>query len=211
MASVEARVGPLVPVVVARDDLQTDEELSAPHLAVRRVPERFVPRDSLASVDDAVGLRASVPVAAGSYLTAGQIRGAGSGAERGPLRRSERALDVAVPQSAALGESAAPAGRVDVLVTTEARDGRGRTFLALEDVDLLGLRPGDALDDAAAADRRDSRADESATAVATLRVTLRQAVYLTAAQNFAREVRLLPRPPNDRRREGRAVVPEDQL
>jgi pilus assembly protein CpaB len=33
--------------------------------------------------------------------------------------------------------------------------------------------------------------------VATLRVTVRQAVYLTAAQNFAQEVRLLPRPSGD--------------
>jgi pilus assembly protein CpaB len=31
-------------------------------------------------------------------------------------------------------------------------------------------------------------------------VTLKQAVYLSAAENFAREVRLLPRPPGDRDR-----------
>jgi hypothetical protein len=42
-------------------------------------------------------------------------------------------------------------------------------------------------------------------------VTLRQAVYLTAAQNFAREVRLLPRPPGDRRRLGRQAVGEEGL
>jgi pilus assembly protein CpaB len=33
-------------------------------------------------------------------------------------------------------------------------------------------------------------------------VTLRQAVYLAAAQSFARELRLLPRAPGDRRRHG---------
>ena len=33
----------------------------------------------------------------------------------------------------------------------------------------------------------------------SLRVTLRQAVYLAAAQSFARELRLLPRAANDRR------------
>ncbi|MFL5826552.1 MAG: hypothetical protein ACJ76V_08525, partial [Thermoleophilaceae bacterium] len=38
------------------------------------------------------------------------------------------------------------------------------------------------------------------TSLATLRVTLRQAVFLTAAQSFARELRLLPRPPGERRR-----------
>jgi pilus assembly protein CpaB len=42
-------------------------------------------------------------------------------------------------------------------------------------------------------------------------VTVRQAVYLTAAQNFAREVRLLPRPPGDRRRAGRAAYAADSL
>jgi pilus assembly protein CpaB len=33
----------------------------------------------------------------------------------------------------------------------------------------------------------------------SLRVTLRQAVYLAAAQAFAREIRLLPRAATDRR------------
>ena len=35
---------------------------------------------------------------------------------------------------------------------------------------------------------------------ASLRVTVRQAVFLAAAQAFAREVRLLPRAPGDDRR-----------
>ena len=34
----------------------------------------------------------------------------------------------------------------------------------------------------------------------SLRVTLRQAVYLAAAQDFARELRVLPRADGDRRR-----------
>jgi pilus assembly protein CpaB len=68
-------------------------------------------------------------------------------------------------------------------------------------VELLALRAGGS-DGAAAADA--DSADGSATA--TLRVTLKQAVYLTAAQNFAREVRLLPRAPGDRRRSGRLAA-----
>jgi pilus assembly protein CpaB len=64
---------------------------------------------------------------------------------------------------------------VDVLVTTEHR-----SFLALEDAELLGIRPG-------------PESDSGAKSLATLRVSLRQAVYLTAAQAFAREIRLLPR------------------
>jgi hypothetical protein len=61
--------------------------------------------------------------------------------------------------------------------------------VALEDVELLGVRG----------------------AVAALRVTARQAVYLTAAANFAHEIRLLVRPPGDRRRIGSAAVGEGGL
>jgi pilus assembly protein CpaB len=43
------------------------------------------------------------------------------------------------------------------------------------------------------------------TALATLRVSLRQAIYLTAADNFAREIRLLPRPPGDPSPAGRTI------
>jgi pilus assembly protein CpaB len=77
---------------------------------------------------------------------------------------------------------------VDVLVTTEGRGGAdGQTQLALEDVELLGLRQG-GVDGGAL-----TTSDKPAAASATLRVTLKQAIYLTHAQNFAREVRLLPR------------------
>jgi pilus assembly protein CpaB len=91
---------------------------------------------------------------------------------------------------------------VDVLVSTEPRDGPGRSFLALEDVEVLDLAAG-ASDTPPPETEGDGPA---ATATATLRVTLRQAVYLTAAQNFAREVRLLARPAGDRSRAGRAAV-----
>jgi pilus assembly protein CpaB len=109
-----------------------------------------------------------------------------------------------------------------LLKSARRRNGSGRTFLALENVELLalggsgsggsggassssgGAGSGAAADDGAGAAGR-------ASATATLRVTLRQAVYLTAAENFAREVRLLPRPGGDRRRAGRAAVSAEGL
>jgi pilus assembly protein CpaB len=94
-----------------------------------------------------------------------------------------------------------------VLVSTEGGAGRGRSFLALEDVELLALRP--ASGEGAVGSGESQR--RAPTAVATLRVTLRQAVYLTAAENYAREVRLLPRPPGDRGHLGRAAVGEGGL
>jgi pilus assembly protein CpaB len=86
---------------------------------------------------------------------------------------------------------------VDVLITTETGEHAGRTALALEDVELLALKA----DDGTGAAGPDNAT--GGTATATLRVTLKQAVYLTAAQNFARETRLLPRAPGDYRRAGR--------
>jgi pilus assembly protein CpaB len=85
---------------------------------------------------------------------------------------------------------------VDVLVTTGARgSGHGRTYLAIQDVQLLAVRAG-------------ADADH---VIATLRVSVRQAVYLTAAQNFAQEVRILPRPRGDRGGEGQLSVGGGQL
>lgn len=210
--ALDARVGGPVPVVVAARPLKADVELDPARarrfLAVRRVPARYVPRDALASVADAVGGRTAAPIGTGGYLTASVLSGGGrtgrSGA--GPLRRGERAVEVSVAGGDALESSASPGSLVDVLVSTEPREGGGRTFLALESVELLALRPGGGAGSGGGGSAGGEGAAATASAVATLRVTLRQAVYLTAAQNYAREVRLVPRPPGDRRRVGRSAV-----
>jgi Flp pilus assembly protein CpaB len=133
-----------------------------------------------------------VPVAQGGYLTAGML--GGGQANDGALRPGERALELAVVGGGALA-SAEPGARVDVLVTSGREDGAGRTFVALENVELLGLRAAGGEEGMAAA-----------SALATLRVSVRQAVYLTAAAAFAQEIRLLVRPPGDRERVGAAAV-----
>jgi pilus assembly protein CpaB len=189
LREVEARVGPPARAVVARSDLEAGERLSRRLLAVRSVPARFLPPDALGSADEAAGLRLAVPVAAGSYLTTGSL--AAGGDKRGSgaaLAPGDRAVDVAVAGGQSLSELAEPGARVDVLVTA-----RGRTYLALQDAELLGVRSS-------------NEAEGAATTVATLRVSLREAVYLTAAQSFAREVRLLVRPPRERRHVRAPVV-----
>jgi pilus assembly protein CpaB len=192
-AEIEGQIGPLVPVVVARQDLAAGARVAAGALAVRQVPQRFVPADALSAPEQVVGRRAGAPVAAGGYLTAGTFAsGDPALGEPAPLARGQRSIELPVAGGQAL-EGAAPGTRVDVLITTESRSGAGRTFLALQDVELLGVR---AADDGA---RSQDGAAAHASALATLRVGLRQAVYLTAAESFAREVRLLVRATGDRR------------
>jgi pilus assembly protein CpaB len=176
-AALRRDLGPTVGVVVAREALAAGTRLDARRLAVRRVPARYAPRGAFAETSGLTGLRVRAAVAAGADLTVAALdagRRSGAGA---PVRPGERVADVV-----AVAPALAPSTRVDVLVT------RGRrTTLALEDVEVLAARSATATDGRARVE-------------ASLRVTLRQAVYLAAAQAFARELRLLPRAAGDRRR-----------
>jgi len=190
-AEVEAQIGKPVSVLVARADIPAGRRIGSEMLGVRRVPARFAPPDALIDPAEARSLRAAVALERGAYITASSLTDRAAPVAAGsPLRRGERAVQVAVAGGETLA-GAAPGARVDVLVTSEPRSGAGRTWVALEDVELLALRSGGASLETAKG---------SATTLATLRVTLRQAVFLTAAQSFSRELRLLPRPPGEPRR-----------
>jgi pilus assembly protein CpaB len=208
----EDALGRVVGVVVAERDLPAGGRLRPGDLAVRRVPARFAPPDAVLGSADLGSASTVVAVPRGAYLTAALL-GAGARSGPRPLRPGERALELPAAGGAALA-AGEPGTRVDVVVTTGTADGGGRAFVALEDVELLGLRAaGEAVpsaDEAAGPAAGEvavsGDAAAAATALATLRVTARQAVYLTAAANVAAEVRLLVRPPGDRGRVGSAAV-----
>lgn len=189
-AALDRSLGPAVSVVVARRDLPAGKPVPSSSLTTRAVPARFAPREALSDPAQAAGRRPSAPIPAGADVTGAALeRNEAAGA---PVRPGERVADVVATGSP---ELVVPGARVDVLVTREARPGaRAETRLALEDVEVLAAGPAPG-------------ADGGATRVsASLRVTLRQAVYLTAAQGFARELRLLPRPAADRRRAGSGLA-----
>jgi pilus assembly protein CpaB len=195
--SVAAQVGPAVPALVAARDLPAGARVPARALTVRHVPARFVPPDALASAAGVVGLRPEAPIAAGGYVTAGLFEGSNDEHRGGGgVGRGQRAVTVEVSGAAGL----AVGSRVDVLVSTESGAGGGRTLMALAGAELLAL---DAAPTAGAAP--DASGAGGPTSLATLRVSVRQAIYLTAADNFAREIRLLARPPGDRSPAGAAV------
>ena len=190
-AALRAQVGPAVDVLVARRPLPAGRRVAAGDLAVRRVPERFAPAGRAAVPELVLGRRLAVPVPAGAAV--GEYLTVTPSALAPAVGRGQRAIEVVASGSAALVVAGA---RVDVLVTRERGEGAGSTQLALEDVEVLAVRP--------------VRDDAGPKVAATLRVTVRQAVFLAAAGAFAREIRLLPRAPGDHRLTGAATV-DDQL
>jgi pilus assembly protein CpaB len=187
--AIARQLGPAVPVLVAHDDIPAGTRLTGDHLAVRRVPARYAPPGAVSSRAELVGQRTAVPVPGGAYLSPAVV-GGGPGQAAGPaVRVGERVAEVVAAGSP---ELIAAGSRVDVLVTRDPNHGgAGQTALALEDVEVLASAPG------SPAGGADAEAGTPRVR-ASLRVTVRQAVYLAAAQSFARELRLLPRALGDR-------------
>jgi pilus assembly protein CpaB len=187
-AALRDQVGPGVEVLVAREPLVAGRRVKARDLAVRRVPERFAPAGAAPIPELVVGERLAVSVPAGAAVGEHLLERAAAG-PMPIMRRGERAAEVVARGSPTLITAG---GRVDVVVTRERRD----THLALEDVEVLAARvvPAEGTGPQVAA---------------TLRVTVRQAVYLAAAASFASEIRLLARPPGDHATAGATVVGND--
>ena len=187
-SGVEARYGPLRPVVVAARDLAAGRPIAPSTarraLVVRRVPRRFVPPGALGNPAQALGQAPVALLPAGSYVQATQLSvpapapppaAAATGRGRRPVQVSVRGAE------ALLVGGASPEGeRVDVVVSEQPGLGRkGRTYLAAEGVMLLSLN-------------EPVGAGEGWTA--TLALTRPQALDLISAEASARQVRLLPMP-----------------
>jgi pilus assembly protein CpaB len=185
---VRAQIGPTVSVVVARADLArgtaVTPDLARRALEERRVPVRFAPPQASTSLSEVIGHRLGEALRRGDYV--GRASFGGAAAQPSPADEGGRLIELSVAGTGSLADVLEPGARVDVLITTDGGSGGARTYLALQDAELVAFSGGGVADGAKAS--------------ATLRVSLRQAVLLTAAQNFAREVRLVPRPPGDGRR-----------
>ena len=191
-SAVRAQLGPAVDVVVARADLAAGRPVAARDLAVRSVPARYAPVGAATVPETLIGLRLAAPVPRGGHLGPALIATEPDVAGP-PVGKGERAVEVVALGARAL---VAPGARVDVLVTRDGGGAAAGTELALEDVEVLSAR-------AAPSTARDDGGERVA---ATLRVSVRDAVYLAAAQSFARELRLLPRAAGDDERTGPIVV-----
>jgi pilus assembly protein CpaB len=202
-AALRRGLGPTVGVVVARTAIPSGGELAARRLAIRRVPARYAPDGTFTSPSEVRGLRAAVAIPQGADLDASVVGdGRGEPAAPGPpVRPGERLAQVV---AVAPAEEIGPGSRVDVLVTRAGSGGGGSTRLALEDAEVLSAQP-------AAAPAGDGPDAGLPRVALGLRVTVRQAVYLAAAQSFAREIRVLARAPGDRRHSAAGLSVSERL
>ena len=192
----QSQLGPLRAVVVVRARLPAHQALRPAQasrlLEVRRIPERFAPPGALTSTEQAIGRAPAAVIPAGAYLIAGQLRAPAARHRSDPRRlgSGRQPVEIAVSGAEALGTTGGdPRGsRVDVIVTTEPGPGggSGRTYVAAEDVELLALGQSDPEAGAGLP------GPGSATWTATLALTRPQALRLIQAENFARQVRLIP-------------------
>jgi pilus assembly protein CpaB len=204
-AEVNAQVGPLVPVVVAGEDLPrgalVTPALARNRLSRRRVPARFAPPRALRSPREALGYRTLTPLFAGDYVGSAQLGTPRAARDRSRAARGARLVEVSVVGTETIAAALRPGTSVDVLVTTEDA-AAPRTYLALQRLELVDFRP---------PGPTSTGGERGPRATATLRTTLRQAATLTAAQNFAREVRVVPRAPGDSARLGNVSVSAEEL
>ena len=183
---VEARYGPLRPVVVSTSELPAGQPIDAGRagsgLAVRRVPSSFVPPGALVDPADALGRAPNATIPSGAYVLGAQLAVPRTHAPSAPgVEDGLRPVEVSVAGAEALtvGNGSPEGSRVDVVVSRQAGLGRSANArIAATGVRLLALQsppgPGEGWS-------------------ATLAVTEQQALSLIGAESAGREIRLLPR------------------
>jgi len=174
-----------VPVLVARQALPAGTLLDAATLADAFVATRLraglplggLPADAAAVVD----LRTAVDLAAGEPLSLAAL--GGGRPVIAPLSPGERAVPVPAQAVGASASALEPGMLVDV-VASSGEGPAGRTRVVVSGAEILAVESGG----------DGGFGTSPASGVVLLRAGARDALVITAALNFAREVRLLARP-----------------
>lgn len=177
-AEIERRVGPAVPVVVAARPIARGAKLAPEDLAVRHVPESYLPRGTFSRPSELNGTQAAVAIPAGSDLQAPMLERRTGGIQATRGTRVVRLIVVGV------ADEMPPGTLVDILITRETGAGSSRTEVGLRRAEVVEARP-------APAEAEGPGSGLPRTQLA-IRATVAQAVLLAEAQNGARELRALP-------------------
>ncbi|MBA2348525.1 MAG: hypothetical protein H0V81_09555, partial [Solirubrobacterales bacterium] len=192
-AALRDSLGAPVTVLVTREEVGAGDPLDRAALAVRQVPARYAPDGAFAARGDVAGLKAAVAIPAGLDVTPALVADPAELAQAAvPVAPGERVAEVVALGSPSL---VVRGSRVDVLVTREAGGARGETSVALEDAEVLAAAP---------APEGAGQPGEGPRVALSLRVKLRDAVYLASAQSSA-VLRVLPRAAGDRARGARGL------
>jgi Flp pilus assembly protein CpaB len=186
---VDASLGEMAEALVAGQPLRAGEPLrgrALRRLELREVPVRYLPPDALTDPEQAAGRSPAAPVPAGTYLLGSHLRSPGGRPRRPSLPAGRRPLALTVAGGEALRSAVGRGGgaAVDVVVAEEPRAGlRGRVAVAARRVPLLELVPSGEVTDSSSEPLWS----------ATVAVRRAEALRLIEAENFARELRLIPR------------------
>jgi pilus assembly protein CpaB len=174
-------------VVVAREALAPglliDEATASAALHVVPLPAGVALPGLLADRRESLGRRIAVPVAPGEPVTQAALGGAPGIGPR-PLAVGQRAVPVPLAAAGGGAVGLVVGARVDVVAST-GEGPAGRTAVVVADAEVLAVAASPSPDGIGAAGE------------ALLRVSSSQALRITAALNFAREVRLLVRPAHE--------------
>lgn len=190
-AAVRGQITPKANIVIARKHLIAGKPVRANELEQRTLPARYLPLGTSETLDSFVGRQPAVDIPAGMDLTDRLFKQQEKPVDtRARIRRGERIIDL-IATGPGQEELVMPGVKVDVLVSIESRDsGAGNTKLVLANAEVVSARP---VNETTNESTHTNLTVGSRFAV-SLRTTLAQAIYLANAQNFAREIRILPRP-----------------
>lgn len=181
-ADAQTGYGESRPVVVVERPLERGAPLRERDLEARlsraELPQRLLAPDALADPREAVGRMPVNDIPPGSYLLASQLRSGPPSKRRRPgLGRGLVPVEARVSGTGGVGAR----GKVDVVVAEEPGvTGRARVRVVARGVPVLELR------------RASGAGAGAGRWVATLGLRRSQALAVIEAENFAREVRLIP-------------------
>ena len=203
VAALRQRIGDMQRVVVAKAPIAARALITADMLETREIPRIYAHASYFQNIEDVASQRV-----AATALDAGMIVRENDVTSVSGLNDGARAISIGVNPISVQVNRVTPGSRVDVLVSREGDRGEpGRTLLALEGVEVLNAAP----HAGSGGSGPGGPGADAPRVAASLRVTLRQAVFLAAAQSFAREMRLLPRAPGDLRRGAAGLTIDSSL
>lgn len=214
VSEVRAEVGPTAEVYVTGAEVGIHQPIDLETAEAREVPEKYVNDQMITDQDELVGMKASSPIEAGSYLQADMIEPASS------LEDGEREVSINFLGDQGIHGRVQPGDRVDVIASF-ARDRGGPEAgdmsyrraeipynvagILVQNAEVVSV--GQPVDAGAATGAAAEAGDPGMVVPVTFAVSVSEATQLAYGESFAVSMRIIRSGNNET---GTAVEPEDQ-